>query len=225
MTSPSNPHIAGLRKSGGAGIHKPFRSPLRASGTENTNLKRRLGAASAPDLQSNTMCEKKRILSTTDHTSKEVPGKEISDSAERNLKEPSCNTTPGKSVISSNFRGRPTCSTSSRPFSTPFRNPATKGQFSTPFRSPVCNDKVPQKSLSKEDELNCLIRREEELDKEISSLKDLGLEVEELQGHIKNLHEYNEIKDAAQIVLGRLAELEGVTVKEMHDKYGVTVLD
>lgn len=38
---------------------------------------------------------------------------------------------------------------------------------------------------------------------------------------IKLLHEYNNIKDATQIVLGALANLEGVTIKQMHLKYGL----
>lgn len=33
------------------------------------------------------------------------------------------------------------------------------------------------------------------------------------------LHEFNEVKDAAQIVLGALANLEGKTFKEMHLQY------
>ena len=34
-----------------------------------------------------------------------------------------------------------------------------------------------------------------------------GLEEEELKVHIDKLHEYNEIKDVAQMVLGRLGEI------------------
>lgn len=33
------------------------------------------------------------------------------------------------------------------------------------------------------------------------------------------LHKYNDIKDATQDVLGRLAVIEGVTVAEIHRKY------
>lgn len=33
------------------------------------------------------------------------------------------------------------------------------------------------------------------------------------------LHEYNDIKDAAQVVLGQLATFHNVTVMKMHEKY------
>ena len=46
--------------------------------------------------------------------------------------------------------------------------------------------------------------------------------IEELGQHIDALHEYNEIKDATQAVLGRLAVIDGVTTKELHEKYGLT---
>lgn len=38
---------------------------------------------------------------------------------------------------------------------------------------------------------------------------------------MKALHLYNDIKDATQIVLGRLAIIEGVTVAEIHRKYNL----
>uniref|UniRef100_A0A0N7ZBJ3 DNA repair protein SWI5 homolog n=1 Tax=Scylla olivacea TaxID=85551 RepID=A0A0N7ZBJ3_SCYOL len=97
-------------------------------------------------------------------------------------------------------------------------------QFNSPFRSP--SSKLPQQQLqTPEDQLADLIKQETEIDKEIATLKESGFQVEELQGHIRNLHRYNEVKDAAQLVLGRLAELEQVTVKEMHKKYKVPVTD
>ncbi|XP_065340134.1 DNA repair protein SWI5 homolog [Cloeon dipterum] len=37
--------------------------------------------------------------------------------------------------------------------------------------------------------------------------------------HIDALHEYNEVKDAAQVVLGVLANHEQLTIKQMHLKY------
>lgn len=97
-------------------------------------------------------------------------------------------------------------------------------QFNSPFRSPVTKSPQ-QQSQTPEDQLANLIKQEADLDKEIATLKESGFQVEELQGHIQNLHRYNEIKDAAQLVLGRLAELEQVTVKEMHKKYNVPVID
>ncbi|XP_065175609.1 DNA repair protein SWI5 homolog [Sycon ciliatum] len=45
--------------------------------------------------------------------------------------------------------------------------------------------------------------------------------VEELQVYIDLLHEYNEVKDTTQMVLGRLAEIRGTTVRQLHDAYGL----
>lgn len=35
------------------------------------------------------------------------------------------------------------------------------------------------------------------------------------------MHHYNDIKDATQVVLGKLSNLEGVTLKEIHLKYNL----
>ncbi|KAJ1724745.1 swi5-like zinc finger protein [Coemansia erecta] len=39
--------------------------------------------------------------------------------------------------------------------------------------------------------------------------------------HMDRLHKYNDIKDAGQVLFGKLAELRGKTVKEIHEEYGV----
>ncbi|KAI0814823.1 Swi5-domain-containing protein [Irpex lacteus] len=43
--------------------------------------------------------------------------------------------------------------------------------------------------------------------------------------HIKLLHHYNEAKDAAQILIGRLAAHRGITIRELHSEYGLTDQD
>lgn len=95
-------------------------------------------------------------------------------------------------------------------------------QFTSPFQSPR-NILFQPRSETPEKELANLIQQEVDLDNDIAALKKSGFKVEELQVHIDNLHRYNEVKDAAQIVLGRLAEIEQVTLKEMHKKYDVPV--
>ena len=70
-----------------------------------------------------------------------------------------------------------------------------------------------------------LLRREGELDEEVAGLHDEGLAVEELDRQIDLLHQYNDVKDAAQTVIGRLAELTGVTVKTLHEKYHLPLED
>ncbi|XP_055397751.1 DNA repair protein SWI5 homolog, partial [Bubalus kerabau] len=49
-----------------------------------------------------------------------------------------------------------------------------------------------------------LKEKKDMLDKEISQLLSEGYSVDELEDHISQLHEYNDIKDAAQMLLGRL---------------------
>ncbi|KAJ1992472.1 swi5-like zinc finger protein [Coemansia spiralis] len=43
--------------------------------------------------------------------------------------------------------------------------------------------------------------------------------------HIDRLHRYNDIKDAGQIMFGKLAELKGKTVKEIYEEYCVDLKD
>ncbi|KAH7828887.1 putative Swi5 [Monocercomonoides exilis] len=42
---------------------------------------------------------------------------------------------------------------------------------------------------------------------------------------IDALHRYNDLKDAAQLLLGKYAEVEGMTVKQMYEKFGISIDD
>ncbi|KAJ6096843.1 hypothetical protein N7486_007589 [Penicillium sp. IBT 16267x] len=46
-----------------------------------------------------------------------------------------------------------------------------------------------------------------------------------IQRHVRLLHEYNEIKDAAQGLMGLIADAKGVRVAEIHQEYGVDEKD
>ncbi|KAI8852189.1 Swi5-domain-containing protein [Chytridium lagenaria] len=47
-------------------------------------------------------------------------------------------------------------------------------------------------------------------------------EVERMMSeYIELLHEYNEVKDCAQLVLGKIAEKKGVTIKALYSDYGI----
>ncbi|KAF9483464.1 hypothetical protein BDN70DRAFT_301812 [Pholiota conissans] len=39
--------------------------------------------------------------------------------------------------------------------------------------------------------------------------------------HIQLLHRYNEAKDAAQILIGRLATIKQTTIRQIHEDYGL----
>ncbi|CAG9864373.1 unnamed protein product [Phyllotreta striolata] len=57
-----------------------------------------------------------------------------------------------------------------------------------------------------------------ELEVEIGSLERDGV-TGDLRPQMEALHDYNETKDLAQTILGRLAEVEGITIKELHLRY------
>ena len=127
----------------------------------------------------------------------------------------------------------------------PFKSPVVKGSLQSPATSsqndnkrvlqqsplsqqtgikkssenPPKRTKLSLPTKSKPPSLEELCQHETELDREIASLQSDGFKVEELDNQIDLLHRYNDIKDIAQMVLGRLAELEGVTVKSLHEKY------
>ncbi|XP_069562682.1 DNA repair protein SWI5 homolog [Brachyistius frenatus] len=102
------------------------------------------------------------------------------------------------------------------PVSTPKRNDSKKGALKrtpfskfrkvhTHFRSPLQVTESAQ--LSPAEEVAELERRKEQLDTEIAQLEAEGCRVEELEHHIDMLHEYNDIKDIGQSLLGRIGEV------------------
>uniref|UniRef100_A0AC11EC74 Uncharacterized protein n=1 Tax=Ovis aries TaxID=9940 RepID=A0AC11EC74_SHEEP len=97
------------------------------------------------------------------------------------------------------------------------------------FRSPRPSPKPGQADRASEDSLQLNIQKLKEkkdmLDKEISQLLSEGYSVDELEDHISQLHEYNDIKDAAQMLLGRLAVIRGVTTKELYPEFGLDMND
>jgi len=58
------------------------------------------------------------------------------------------------------------------------------------------------------------------LDGEISEL-DSVLCAEDLQVHMDALHEYNEVKDMGQMLLGKIAEMDGTTTKRLYERMGI----
>lgn len=70
-----------------------------------------------------------------------------------------------------------------------------------------------------------LKEKQDMLDKEISELVKEGYCVIELEDHIALLHEYNDIKDVAQMLLGKLALTRGVTTKELYPDFDLDLSD
>ncbi|KAG0277393.1 swi5-like zinc finger protein [Linnemannia exigua] len=59
----------------------------------------------------------------------------------------------------------------------------------------------------------------------IRLLRGVGTPSEMISKHIEQLHEYNEIKDAGQVILGKCAELEGTTIKKQYENFGLDMDD
>ncbi|XP_037706717.1 DNA repair protein SWI5 homolog [Choloepus didactylus] len=97
------------------------------------------------------------------------------------------------------------------------------------FRSPLPSPKSGQIDGAGEDSLQLDIQKLKEksdmLDKEISQLIAEGYSVGELEDHISQLHEYNDIKDVGQMLLGKLAVIRGVTTKELYPEFDLDMDD
>lgn len=104
-----------------------------------------------------------------------------------------------------------------------------RGRCNSGFKSPVQSPSVGKSSAAHEDNLQREIaelkQKEASLDKEIEQLEAEGYGIEELDKHISLLHEYNELKDTGQMLLGRLAVLRGVTTKDLYAEFGLDLED
>ncbi|KAJ6654616.1 hypothetical protein lerEdw1_006769, partial [Lerista edwardsae] len=123
-------------------------------------------------------------------------------------------------------RGRP----SPRPFLRRCKTPTgprrdCNASFKSPVPSPRASqsDAVDKETLQRE--IEDLKRKDLGLDQEIAQLLTEGYSVEELDAHIALLHEYNEMKDAGQMLLGKLAVIRGVTTKELYPEFGLELSD
>uniref|UniRef100_A0A665WV46 DNA repair protein SWI5 homolog n=1 Tax=Echeneis naucrates TaxID=173247 RepID=A0A665WV46_ECHNA len=79
--------------------------------------------------------------------------------------------------------------------------------------------------VSPAEEVAELKRRRDQLDTDIAQLEAEGYSVEELEHHIDKLHEYNDIKDIGQSLLGRIAALRGTTTRDLYSHFGLDLDD
>ncbi|GAB6021907.1 swi5-like zinc finger protein [Chamberlinius hualienensis] len=86
-----------------------------------------------------------------------------------------------------------------------------------------CNSSSPMTKKQQLEQLMMKLNDSKEncqkMEKEIQNLTEEGMKESQLELHISKLHEYNEIKDATQMVLGQLAMLEGLTVAQLHQRF------
>ncbi|KAM4528166.1 DNA repair protein SWI5 homolog isoform 1-T1 [Odontesthes bonariensis] len=108
------------------------------------------------------------------------------------------------------------------PFS--FRTPFSKfKKVHSNFKSPL--QVAESAKVSPAEEAAELVRRREQLDSEIAQLEAEGYRVEELEHHIDKMHEYNDIKDIGQSLLGRIAALRGTTTRDLYSHFGLELDD
>ncbi|XP_077162596.1 DNA repair protein SWI5 homolog [Paroedura picta] len=97
------------------------------------------------------------------------------------------------------------------------------------FKSPVLLPKACPSDVANteplQQETEELEHKDRALEQEIGQLSAEGFSLEELDRHITLLHEYNEIKDAGQRLLGQLAVIRGVTTKELYPEFGLDLND
>ncbi|XP_028319104.1 DNA repair protein SWI5 homolog [Gouania willdenowi] len=119
------------------------------------------------------------------------------------------------------------------PVSTPDSTDSAKALKRTPlskpksvhskFKSPL---QVTQRAqISPAEEVAELQRTRDQLDAEIAQLEAEGCRVEELEHQIDMLHEYNDIKDIGQSLLGRIAAIRGATTRDLYMHFGLELDD
>lgn len=77
-----------------------------------------------------------------------------------------------------------------------------------------------EKRINLKKSIDELEKEEFQLNEEISKLLENGVTTD-LSSEMKALHEYNDMKDIAQVVIGYLADIENVTVGELHLRYNL----
>lgn len=89
-------------------------------------------------------------------------------------------------------------------------------------RDTCSGDDVKRNTLLTEEERReyyRLLEREKILDRQLSDAKAQDAETMNL------LHKYNDIKDITQTILGALADVNGTTIKDLHEHYDLPIED
>ncbi|KAJ8286598.1 hypothetical protein GJAV_G00040990 [Gymnothorax javanicus] len=98
-------------------------------------------------------------------------------------------------------------------------------RFKSPLQAPSTSSCPKEIKPSIQQEIEELRKKEAELDREIIQLECHGVEIQELEQHIDYLHEYNDVKDIGQTLLGKLATIRGVTTRDLYAQFGLELDD
>ncbi|XP_040461432.1 DNA repair protein SWI5 homolog [Falco naumanni] len=107
----------------------------------------------------------------------------------------------------------------------PASPPAPPRPGPTRFPSPASCEPNGTSQEALQYEIEELKQKDLALDQETAQLLSEGYSLEELEQHISLLHEYNDIKDAGQTLLGKLAVIRGVTTKQLYPEYDLELSD
>ncbi|XP_012576799.1 PREDICTED: DNA repair protein SWI5 homolog isoform X2 [Condylura cristata] len=107
----------------------------------------------------------------------------------------------------------------------PGRASSCRGAFRSPRPCPRSGQADGANDGSLPFDIQKLKEKRDTLDKEIAQLVSEGYSVAELDDHISQLHEYNDIKDVGQALLGKLAVIRGVATKELYPEFDLDVDD
>ncbi len=118
----------------------------------------------------------------------------------------------------------------------PFKSPARVEVASTTPTTPLSSRSRPGLSRRNRDaieddttrltnDIQKLKMKLEEVKREMEGLAADSYCEDELQVHIDKLHEYNEMKDTGQLLLGKIAEVEGTTTATLYEKFGLELDD
>ncbi|XP_029469490.1 DNA repair protein SWI5 homolog isoform X2 [Rhinatrema bivittatum] len=101
---------------------------------------------------------------------------------------------------------------------------SSKSRFRLPIQSPRTSKVGAISEETIRQEITDLKERDSTLSREAALLVAEGYNVEELDKHISLLHQYNDLRDTGQLLLGRLA-LRGVTTKDLYLEFEMELED
>lgn len=70
-----------------------------------------------------------------------------------------------------------------------------------------------------------LLHLEKKLDTDLANLKTSREKYPSMKQTTNLLHEYNDVKDATQVVFGAVAQINNITVKSLYKDYGLPIND